>query len=199
MHKPAQTRAPIHPLLASRWSPRAFDGNKPVPEETRTAMAEAARWAPSCFGAEPWRFVFCDKYANPEAWQRMLECLAEGNRQWAKNAPLFVLVCAARVFARDGSPNRHGGYDSGAAAFSLTLEAEHRGLRCHQMGGFDGKAAATAFNVPETYECMSVVAIGEQADASRLENDLRERENAERARAAPEENVFDGEWGRKLY
>ncbi|MGI9297519.1 MAG: nitroreductase family protein [Gammaproteobacteria bacterium] len=199
MHKPAQTRAPIHPLQASRWSPRSFDVNKPVPEETRTAMAEAARWAPSCFGAEPWRFVFCDKYANPEAWRRMLECLAEGNRRWAKNAPLLVLVCAAKVFARDGKPNRHGQYDAGAAAFALVLEAEHHGLRCHQMGGFDPQAAVAAFNVPENFECMSVVAIGEQAGAERLETDLRERETAERARVPAGECFFDGAWDRPLF
>lgn len=199
MHKPAQTRAPIHPLLASRWSPRAFDGNKPVSEETRMALAEAARWTPSCFGAEPWRFIFCDQYANPESWQRALECLVEGNRKWAKNAPLLVLVCAATVFARDGKPNRHGQYDAGAAAFSLTLEAEHHGLRCHQMGGFDIAAARAAFAVPESFECMSVIAIGEQADAARLEEDLQQHETATRARTPAGECFFDGAWGRALF
>jgi nitroreductase len=56
-HKPATTRAPIHDLLAARWSPRAFDPERDVTREQITALVEAARWAPSCFGDEPWRFL----------------------------------------------------------------------------------------------------------------------------------------------
>lgn len=199
MHKPAQTRAPIHPLIAARWSPRSFDGNKPVSRESRIAMAEAARWSPSCFGAEPWRFVFCDKYDNPESWRKLLSCLAEGNQKWAQNAPLLALICAASLFAHNGKPNRHGQYDAGAAALAMTLEAEHRGLRCHQMGGFDSQSARTAFGVPDEFECMAVVAVGEQADAGRLESDLREREESPRTRGEAGEMFFDGEWDKPLF
>ena len=198
-HKPAQTRAPIHPLLASRWSPRAFDESRQVDKEARIAIAEAARWAPSCFGAEPWRFVFFDRYTNPAAFARALECLAEGNRQWAKRAPLLVLVCAEKIFAHNGEANRHASYDAGAAAFSLVLEAEHRGLRCHQMAGFDADAARAAFSVPDSCECLAMIAIGEQAGAERLDENMREREAADRSRTAPEDRVFEGEWGNALY
>lgn len=195
MDKPAQTSAPIHPLIAARWSPRSFNSNQGVGAEARTALAEAARWTPSCFGAEPWGFVFCDRDTDAGAWQKAHDCLMEGNQQWAKNAPLLVLACAAKVFAHNGKPNRHGAYDCGAAVFALVLEAEHQGLRCHQMAGFDADAARAAFAVPEEFECMAFIAIGKQTDAGRLEPSLKERELSERTRRPLQEGFFIGKWG----
>ncbi|MBE8158243.1 MAG: nitroreductase [Betaproteobacteria bacterium] len=193
-HKPAQTRAPIHPLLAARWSPRSF-GGRVVEDHTIAAMAEAARWAPSCFGAEPWRFVICNKEKNEAAWDKAFASLAEGNR-WAKNAQLLVLVCGEKAFAHNGGENRHCRYDSGAAAMSFVLEAENQGLRCHQMAGFDAEAARAAFAVPDAFECLSMLAVGYQAGAEMLEGELRERETAERTRRPLAESFFDGEWGK---
>lgn len=194
-HKPAQTSAPIHPLLASRWSPRAFSP-QPVDVETVAAMAEAARWTPSCFGAEPWRFVICNKEKNFPAWEKAFACLADGNKLWTKNAQLLVLICAEKAFA-DGGENRHSRYDTGAAAFAWTIEAENQGLRCHQMGGFDAEAAQNAFGVPDGFECLAMLAAGYQADAGVLESDeLRARETAPRKRRPPEESFFDGAWGK---
>ncbi|MGI9306070.1 MAG: nitroreductase family protein [Gammaproteobacteria bacterium] len=197
MHKPAQTRVPIHPLLASRWSPRSFDG-KPVGEDTVLALAEAARWAPSCFGAEPWRFLICNKSGGADAWQKLFECLVEGNRAWAKNAQLLVLICAETAFAHNGKENRHCRYDAGAAAMSMVLEAENRGLRCHQMGGFDAQAAREAFAIPDSFECMSVLAAGWQAGAGLLDGELKERETAPRKRRPLGEVAFNGEWGKAV-
>ena len=57
LNKPAVTGPPIHDLLASRWSPRAFDAAKGVSRDQALALVEAARWAPSCFGDEPWRVI----------------------------------------------------------------------------------------------------------------------------------------------
>ena len=56
-HKPATTRVKIHDMIQARWSPRAFDPDKPVSHDDLLALLEAARWAPSCFNDQPWRFV----------------------------------------------------------------------------------------------------------------------------------------------
>lgn len=196
MHKPAQTSVDLHPLIASRWSPRAFDDGRPIPPEAAAAMMEAARWAPSCFGAEPWRFVFCDKEKDSAAWEKALACLAEANRKWAKNAPLLVVAFAQTHFDHNGKPNRHCAYDAGAASFSLVMEAEHRGLRCHQMGGFDTSAMCAALGAPEGFDCLSVIAVGVQAEARTLPDDLREREESARARLPAGETFFGGFWGK---
>ena len=67
--KPVISATPIHDLIAQRWSPRAFDADKPVSRGQVLALLEAARWAPSCFGDEPWRYIVWDKTRDPAAWQ----------------------------------------------------------------------------------------------------------------------------------
>ena len=194
MQKPAP--APIHPLLAERWSPRAFAPDAVLSKDELTALAEAARWTPSCFGAEPWFLIFCDRGSDAESWQKALDCLAPPNQLWAKNSALLVVVCAERNFAHNGKPNRHFGYDSGAAGFSLTLQAEALGWRCHQMGGFDAERARSTFSIPEGCECMTFIAVGKQTEAAALPDDLRAREEAPRKRKDLEENFFRGSWGK---
>ena len=196
MQKPALVSAPVHSLLAQRWSPRAFDADAALSEAELSSLAEAARWAPSCFGAEPWSFIFCDRASDPDGWKKALDCLAPGNQGWAKNSALLVVVCARRDFARNGRANRHYGYDSGAAAFSLVLQAEALGWRAHQMGGFDAAKTREAFSVAEECECMAFIAVGRQAAADILPEDLRARERAERVRKPLAENFFRGNWGK---
>ncbi len=57
----AMTSVPINDLAARRWSPRAFDAKRSVTPAQKMALIEAARWAPSCFGEEPWRFLTWDR------------------------------------------------------------------------------------------------------------------------------------------
>ena len=47
----------IDPLFLERWSPRAFTGEA-IPEEELMRIFEAARWAPSSYNSQPWRFVY---------------------------------------------------------------------------------------------------------------------------------------------
>ena len=56
----------------ARWSPRAFTGD-PIPDETLLTMFEAARWAPSCFNLQPWRFLYAKK--DGEHWLKFLNLL----------------------------------------------------------------------------------------------------------------------------
>jgi len=189
MKKTADTCRPIHSILAERWSPRAFLPDA-IDADMRTALKEAARWTPSCFGAEPWLFVFADRHDNPDAWHKLFAALVDGNKAWAQNAPLLVLVCARQNFD-NGKTNRHCGYDTGAAAMALVLQAQAAGLCCHQMGGFD-PAAAAAFAIDADVECMAVIAVGKQGDASSLPDPLREREVAPRQRKPLVDNFIDG-------
>jgi hypothetical protein len=85
--KPASTEVPIAALLARRWSGRAFDPDRPVPREVLLALCEAARWAPSCYGDEPWRFVIWDRCADPDHWARAFTTLAEGEPRLGRRCP----------------------------------------------------------------------------------------------------------------
>ena len=55
--KTASTQVDVHDIISRRWSCRAFDANKKVSREQIVSLLEAARWAPSCFGDEPWRYI----------------------------------------------------------------------------------------------------------------------------------------------
>jgi len=84
LQKTAQTKVPIHNIIAKRWSPCAFENSKPIKREELLALLEAARWAPSCYGDQPWRYIICDKKTNLSAWVKLLSCLADANQVWAK-------------------------------------------------------------------------------------------------------------------
>lgn len=195
MHnKIAKTQVPIHELIAMRWSGRAFDASKPVTREGIVALVEAARWAPSCYGDEPWRFIVWDKNTDAAAWQKAFDCLGEFNQQWVKNAPVLLLATANSVFHKNGKPNRWGQYDTGAASENLCLQAAASGLMAHQMGGFDADKVRKAFGIPLQYECMAMIAVGHPSTVDVLDGELKERELTERVRSPLGERFFEGGW-----
>lgn len=198
MNKPAITQAPILDVIANRWSGRAYDANKSVTQEQILSMLEAARWAPSCFGDEPWRFIVCNKGKDAAAWEKALDCLVPGNQAWAKDAPVIILICADTLFNHNQKPNRWGAYDTGAAAVSLCLQATSMGLMTHQMGGFDVEKAGKSFKIPEQYQMMSMLAVGYAADVDSLPEELKEREVAPRKRRALSELFYDGVWNQPI-
>lgn len=195
VHKPAITHVTIDELIEHRWSPRAFNPNRPVSRQHLLALLEAARWAPSCYGDEPWRLIVCDKYHNVMAWEKALNCSAEANQLWARNAPLLILVTTRQHFRHNGQPNRWAEYDTGAASENLCLEAVSLGLSAHQMGGFDANKACEVFAIPEGVTCMTIIAVGYQTSPDILPDDLKEREIAERTRTPFNEHFFEGTWG----
>ncbi|MGB5211720.1 MAG: nitroreductase family protein [Gammaproteobacteria bacterium] len=190
----ADTAVAIHPLIAGRWSPRAIDPDKPVNREQITAVLEAGRWAPSCFGDEPWRFLVFDQATDSHGWDQAFECLAEGNQAWVKNAPLLIAAVAGSRFGFNSKPNRWAQYDTGAASENLCLQASALGLVAHQMGGFDGKRLAERFDIPEEYTPMAMIAIGHPGDPADLPEALREKEQAPRQRQPLDEIAFSGRW-----
>ena len=51
---------PIDSLLLNRWSPRSMTGEELNDNEIMT-LFEAARWAPSSFNNQPWRFIYAKR------------------------------------------------------------------------------------------------------------------------------------------
>ena len=198
LEKPAVTQPPIAELIARRWSPRALDPDQPVSREHLRALLEAARWAPSCFGDQPWRFLVWDRFRDPAGWHQAFECLAEGNQVWVKNAPVLLLAMAAPNFGHNSQPNRWAQYDTGAASENLCLQATALGLVAHQMGGFDPEQARARFNIPADHACMAMIAVGHPGAVDALPDPLRDRERAPRERKPLASLAFEGGWGREL-
>lgn len=195
MKKPATTLSPIHDIISNRWSGRAYDTSKPVTRQQVISLLEAARWAPSCYGDQPWRLVFWNKGENAAAWQAAFETLAPGNQGWAKDAPLLVLACADTLFNHNGQPNRWAQYDTGAAVENLCLQAEALGLMAHQMGGVDFEKARNIAGVPEQFTLMAMISVGYPADPGTFAQEIAERETAPRKRREIGEMFFNGKWG----
>ena len=155
---------------------------------------EAARWAPSCFGDQPWRYLLWDRFTDPGAWQQAFECLAEGNRIWVKHAPILLLSVATPNFGHNGKPNRWAQHDTGAASENLVLQAVALDLVAHQMGGFDAEQAKARFGIPADHHCMAMIAVGHPGAVDSLPADLREKELAPRERKPLDEIIFSGNW-----
>jgi nitroreductase len=195
-NKTAVTQVSIDPTIAKRWSPRAFDATRLVEREKLLALIEAARWAPSCFGDEPWRFIVCDKSEDSEAWEKLLGCLVEKNQLWARNAPVLMFATSVPLFSHNGNANRWNQYDTGAASENLCLQAASTGLIVHQMGGFDVDKAHEVFGIPAEVDVMAAIAVGYEGDINELHEDFRGAEEGERARKPIGDQFFAGQWGK---
>lgn len=195
MDKPAPTDFPIHDVLQRRWSPRAFD-ERLVEPDTLVRLFEAARWAPSCFNEQPWRFIVATR-DQPESFQRLVNCLVESNAVWAGRAPVLMLSVAAMRFEETGKDNRHAFHDVGLAVENLVIQATAMGLFAHQMAGFHIEKARIDLEIPAGYEPVAMIAVGYPGDPDRLPEKLRQREQAPRERRPVGEFVFSGMWGRR--
>lgn len=194
----AITSVPIHDLLSRRWSPRAYHANRPVTREQLTVLVEAGRWAPSCNGDEPWRYLIWDRTRDPGGWQKAFDCMSDSNKKWVKNVPLLMLSCAGSIFGHTGKPNRWTQHDTGMASLSMALQAVALGLIAHQMGGFDVEKARAAFSIPVEYTPMAMIAIGYQAEPDILDEETKAKELKPRARKPFGEKFFEGGWGKPV-
>jgi nitroreductase len=196
--KHVEVRSEVLPLFVERWSPRSFDEQPPSRDELRS-MFEAARLAPSAHNTQPPRFVVTEKHRGT-GYQRLFDCLSDGNRVWAHSAPVLILANAMRErysqVAAEMVPYPHSMHDLGLAVMSLILQAQALGLVCHPMAGFDPDQAREAFAVPELFEPGVVIAVGHLGPADVLPPDLHAREIGPRSRRALEELVFEETWGR---
>lgn len=171
--KPSNPRTPdwdVDSMFVDRWSPRGFSG-EPLTEREIHTLFEAARWAPSCYNEQPWRFVYA---TEPQARARLTACLVAKNRAWAGGAPLLMFLLARRHFQKTGAENRHAPYDAGAAWMALALQARKLGLYAHAMAGFNPDKAYETLGVSrEDTLVMTAIAVGRRGDASGLPEDLR--------------------------
>jgi nitroreductase len=195
--KVAPARHQISELITHRWSPRAFDEALPVERRKTLALLEAARWAPSCFNEQPWRYLVFDS-SNMDALERARSCLVEFN-SWARKAPLLLLSVARDKFG-NGTPNKHAQHDLGQASANLVLEAVHQGLVAHQIGGFDAARARREFSIPEGYTPMAMIAIGYayRGALDHFPGMLRSMELQPRDRKPISEFAFSGKWSASL-
>ena len=164
---------PINPLILNRWSPRSMTGEE-LDNEEIMSLFEAARWAPSSYNNQPWRFIYAKR--NTEHWDRLFSLLVEGNRAWAKNSALLVVVISRKNFEYNEKPARTHQFDAGSAWENLALEAFSRGIVAHGMQGFDYDKARIDLEIPTDFEVMAMIAIGKKGPRESLSPELQEKE-----------------------
>jgi nitroreductase len=196
LDKTAATSAPIHPLLAERWSPRAFQEGRAVEPEKILAVLEAARWAPSGGNSQTWRFIVWDRQRDAIAFEQAFETLGEQNKIWVKRAPVLIGVFSW-PFRDSGEPAPSAAYDAGAAAFALSIQAEALGLSTHQMGGFDKAALKEKLQLPEELVAHTIIGLGYRAHPDVLHEKARLRELLVRERKPLTDTVFFDRWVEK--
>jgi nitroreductase len=182
----------IEPIFTERWSPRAFTSES-IPEETLHTIFEAARWAPSSYNSQPWRFIYARR--DTPHWDKLLDLLVEGNKAWAKNASAIVILVSKKTMTIPGKEVPIESYshslDAGAAWGCLALQAYKSGFDAHGMVGFDQSRAATELNVPADHRVEIAIAIGKRGDKSVLSESAQSREFPS-PRAPQSSFVFEG-------
>ena len=160
-------------MFIERWSPRAFLPD-PIEQDDINTLFDAARWSPSCFNEQPWRFVYAQQ---PNDLENFRTALMESNQVWANQAPLLVFAFSKKTFTHNDKPNRWADFDTGAAWMALSLQANKLGLYTHGMGGFDPDKAYTVTGMnPDEYNVICAIAIGKRGDSSTLPEGLSEGE-----------------------
>lgn len=164
----------INPLIKNRWSPRAMSGEKLSTDEYMP-LFEAARWAPSSYNAQPWRFLIAK--TGTEAFDKLLVSLVEKNQLWAKKASLLVLLTSRKNFEHNDTPSISHSFDAGAAWENLALEGSYRNLVIHGMQGFDYSKVRKDFSIPEIYNVEMMFAVGKPGKVESLPENLQQVES----------------------
>lgn len=162
----------VEPLFLGRWSPRAMSGDAVSVEEIGSLL-EAARWAPSAFNAQPWRYTYAR--ARTPGWDTLFELLMDANKAWCARAGALFLV-TSKTTSDKGTPNGTHAFDAGSSFMSFALEGRRLGLVVHGMAGFDAAKARIALAVPDDHAIHAMIAVGRPGRIADLPERYRERE-----------------------
>ena len=167
----------IETLFLERWSPRAFDGSAIGDEELAT-LFEAARWAPSAFNAQPWRFLYARR--DTPAWERFLSGLIPFNQSWVQHASVLIYALSDTLMegkpGAEPTPSHSHSFDAGAAWALFALQGARLGLHAHGMTGVDFAKAREVLEIPERLRIEAAIAVGRLGDKASLPEALQARE-----------------------
>lgn len=180
----------IHPLIFSRWSPRAMTGD-PIDDNDLMALFEAAKWAPSSYNNQPWRFLYAKK--DSPSWPLFFELMIDFNKGWTQKAGALILAVSNTKFEHNKKPCRTHSFDTGAAWMAMALEGASRGLVVHGMEGFDYEKAKKSLEIPEDHQVEALIAVGKRAAPETLGSELLQRENPS-TRKAIEQFITEGKF-----
>ncbi|MBN1118548.1 MAG: nitroreductase family protein [Bacteroidales bacterium] len=181
----------VENIIKKRRSIVCFD-SKEVENEILRKLFEMAKWAPSAFNRQPWRFIVGKN--NSETYHKIFSALEQGNQIWAKNAPVLFTTIAETINHQRNTSNRYAWHDSALAFANLTFMATSLGLYVHPMAGFSSQSLIDGFKIPSGFEPVTVAALGYKSDCSNVPESVAERDSKERTRKSLSEFVFSDNW-----
>ncbi len=139
-----------------------------VTDDEITELLEAARWAPSWANTQAWEFIVVREKALIE---KVAETYAEKNPAYKCTlaASVLIVVCAktgisGTVGERDATKFTNWFmFDVGMAVQNISLRAHELGLGTVVVGLMDQDACRTVLSVPEQYEVVVVLPVGQPA------------------------------------
>ena len=176
--------------FVNRWSPRSMSG-RALSKDQMAGLVEAARWSPSCFNLQPWRFIYSLK--DDDYWEKFLGLLIDVNRLWAQRAGAVVILLSIDRSSELEDLSPTAAFDTGSAWMSLALQAQAMGLVSHAMWGFHHEAVAEVINMPSNMSARAMIAIGYPGDPADLPEKYQDRESPS-SREPLESLMFQGFW-----
>jgi 3-hydroxypropanoate dehydrogenase len=148
----------------------------PVDDEQLAAIYDLMKWAPTGGNTQPLRILFI---RSPEAKERLIAHLNEGNRDKARSAPVVAVLAADTSFhehldrlfpqrpqlkdyfaADDALRERQATFNATLQAGYFLLAVRAMGLAAGPMGGFDAAGIDEEFFADGTWSSILVVNIG---------------------------------------
>ncbi|HSN93920.1 MAG TPA: nitroreductase family protein [Anaerolineaceae bacterium] len=163
---------PIESSILKRWSPRAMTGEV-VDKKLLMSLFEAARWAPSSGNVQNWHYFYALKPSTE--FDLFFSFLDPGNQEWCVKAAALLVVVDQTVNAA-GRPIGPHAFNVGLSVQNLLLQGWAMGILVHPMGGFSADAAKVSLNLPETWQPVVMIAIGNFGEVCELSEKNRNRE-----------------------
>jgi 3-hydroxypropanoate dehydrogenase len=153
--------------------------DEPVSDEQIQAIYDLVKYAPTAMNSQPLRVVLV---RTPEARQRLVGAMAEGNKAKTAAAPLTAILAAAHDFhekldktfphapgikdrfAEEEARVRTGRFNGAIQVGYFILGVRAAGLAAGPMGGFDAELLDKEFFGDGRASVLAVVNIGKPAD-----------------------------------
>ena len=188
---PRKTEYPIAGLFTDRRSSRAI-ADRPLEKEKLMSLFEAARWAPSAYNSQPWRYVYACK--GSQAWQDLQNLLTPQNRIWTTRAPVVVVLISRTLYTYNDQPSRDHAFSTGSAWENFALQATIMGLVSHAMEGFDDDAVRTYLKIPPEYAIAAMAVTGYPGSVDELPQELQKGDREWTDRMPVDQFVFEDEF-----
>lgn len=146
-------------LVEARYSSRSYSDRAVEPEKVEYLL-ECARLAPSAVNFQPWKFVVVE---SAEKRARLQECYL---REWFREAPLYVVVCAdkAQSWKRKLDGHDHADIDAAIATEHICLAATELGLGSCWVCNFDADLCSEVLDLEGELYPVAIVPIGYPTD-----------------------------------